>query len=61
MPSVGECRNKKAAAYTSVAITFIALLIILHHVYTYTSVFSKIKSIKSMKMLKKMFLIHTCK
>ena len=35
--------NREAAAYTSVIITFIALLlIILYHVYTYTSVFSKI-------------------
>ena len=36
--------NQKAAAYTSVIITFIVLLfIILYHVYTYTSVFSKVK------------------
>jgi hypothetical protein len=57
---LGECmrRNKKAAAYTSVAITFIVLLlIVLYHVYTYTSVFSKIKNTKSMKMLKKIFFI----
>ena len=54
---LGECRSKKAAAYTSVIITFLALLlIILYHVYTYTSVFSKIKSTKPMKMLKKIFL-----
>ena len=35
--------NREAAAYTSVIITFIVLLlIILYHVYTYTSVFLKI-------------------
>ena len=39
--------NREAAAYTSVIITFIALLlIILYHVYTYTSVFSKIHKTK---------------
>ena len=39
--------NREAAAYTSVTITFIALLlIILYHIYTYTSVFSKIKKTK---------------
>ena len=42
-----KCRNKKAAAYTSVSITFVTLLlIILYHVYTCTSVFSKIKNTK---------------
>ena len=39
--------NQKAAAYMSVIITFIVLLlIILYHVYTYTTVFSKIKKTK---------------
>ena len=41
---LGEYRNKEAAAYTSVIITFIVLLlIILYHVYTHTTVFSKVK------------------
>ena len=52
---LGECRNNKAAAYTSVTITLIVLLlIILYHVYTYTTVFSRIKKSKPMKMLKKL-------
>ena len=39
--------NREAAAYTSVITAFIALLlIILYHVYTYTSVFSKIHKTK---------------
>ena len=39
--------SREAAAYTSVIITFIALLlIILYHIYTYTSVFSKIHKTK---------------
>ena len=54
-----DCRNKKAAAYTSVSITFIILLlIILYHVYTYTSesVFSKIEKIKKAEnMIGKLF------
>ena len=50
---LGECRNKKAAAYTSVIITFIVLLlIILYHVYTYTTVLSKFKGTTSVKTLK---------
>ena len=37
-------RDQKGVAYTSVIISFVALLlIILYHVYTFTSVFSKIK------------------
>ena len=40
-------RNQKLVAYTSVTITFIVLLlIILYHVYTYTTVFSMIKKTK---------------
>ena len=52
---LGECRNKDAVAYTSVIITFITLLfILLYHVYTYTTVFSKIKQTKLVNnMLKK--------
>ena len=51
---LGECRNKDAAAYTSVIITFIILLlIILYHVYTYTTVFSKTKQTKLVNILKK--------
>ena len=49
-------RNKKAAAYTSVIITFIVLLlIILYHVYTYTTVFSKIKKTKPGRMIHRLF------
>ena len=52
---LGECRNKKAAAYISVSITFLVLLlIILYHVYTYTSVFSKIKQMKFVRKSKKL-------
>ena len=48
--------NREAAAYTSVIITFIALLlIILYHVYTYTSVFSKIHKTKLGGMIDRMF------
>ena len=48
--------NQKAAAYTSVATTFIALLlIILYHVYTYTSVFSKIQETKFGGMIDRLF------
>ena len=54
---LGECRSKEAAAYTSVIITFIALLlIILYHVYTYTTVLSKIKKTKPVKVVKKKFI-----
>ena len=49
-------KPRKAAAYTSVIITFIALLlIILYHVYTYTSVFSKIHKIKLGGMIDRLF------
>ena len=49
------CRNKKAAAYTSVIITFIVLLlIILYHVYIYTTVLSKINETKSVKTFKRL-------
>jgi hypothetical protein len=48
--------NRKAAAFTSVAITFIVLLlIILYHVYTYTSVFSKIYKTKLGRMIDRLF------
>ena len=48
--------NQKAAAYTSVTTTFIALLlIILYHVYTYTSVFSKIQETKFSGMIDRLF------
>ena len=48
--------NREAAAYTSVIITFIALLlIILYHVYTYTSVFSKIHKTKLGRMIDRLF------
>ena len=48
--------NREAAAYTSVIITFIALLlIILYHVYTYTSVFSKIHKTKLGGMIDRLF------
>ena len=51
-----ECRNKKAAAYTSVIITFtLLLLIILNHVYTYTSIFLKIKNVKFGRMIDRQF------
>ena len=53
----GECRNKKAAAYTSVTITFIILLlIILYHIFTYASAFSKIRKTKAVKILKRIFI-----
>ena len=62
---LGECGNKKAAAYTSVSITFIILLlIILYHVYTYTSesVFSKIEKIKKAEnMIGKLFTVSAPK
>ena len=48
--------NREAAAYTSVIITFIALLlIILYHVYTYTSVFLKIHKTKLGRIIDRMF------
>ena len=48
--------NQKAAAYTSVIITFIVLLlIILYHVYTYTAVFSKVKQTKLDRMIDRLF------
>jgi hypothetical protein len=48
--------NRKPAAYTSVSITFIVLLlIILYHVYTYTSVFSKIYKTKLGRMIDRLF------
>ena len=48
--------DREAAAYTSVIITFIAMLvIILYHVYTYTSVFSKIHKTKLGKTIDRLF------
>ena len=48
--------NQTAAAYTSVIITFIVLLlIILYHVYTYTTIFSKIKKTKPGRMIDRLF------
>ena len=48
--------NQEAAAYTSVIITFIVLLlIILYHVYTYIPVFSKIKKTKPGRMIDRLF------
>ena len=48
--------DREAAAYTSVIITFIILLlIILYHIYTYTSVFSKIQGTKLGGMIDKLF------
>ena len=44
--------NHKAAAYTSVILAFtVLLLIILYHVYTYTTVFSKLKKTKFGRMI----------
>ena len=44
--------HREAIAYTSVIITFIVLLlIILYHVYTYTTVFSKVKKTKFGRMM----------
>ena len=48
--------NQEAAAYTSVLITFIVLLlIILYHVYTYTTVFSKVKNTISGRVINRLF------
>ena len=48
--------NREAAAYASVITTFIALLlIILYHIYTYTSVFSKIYKTKFGGMIDRLF------
>ena len=44
--------NKEAAAYISVTITFpVLLVILLYHVYTYTSLFSKVKETKFYRVL----------
>ena len=49
--------DREAAAYTSVIITFIALLlIILYYVYTYTTVFSKIHKTKLGQMIDRLFI-----
>ena len=48
--------SRQAAAYTSVIITFIVLLlIILYHVYTYTSVFQKIYKTRLGEMINRQF------
>ena len=48
--------NQRAAAWISVVITFIALLfIILYHVYTYTSVFSKVMKMNPKGTINKLF------
>ena len=48
--------NQEAAAYTSVILTFIVLLlIILYHVYTYTTVFSNVKTTKPGRMIDRLF------
>ena len=52
---LGECRNKEAAAYTSIIITFILLLlIILYHVYTHTKIFSRIEKTKPGRMIERL-------
>ena len=49
-------KPREAAAYTSVIITFIVLLlIVLYHVYTYTSVFSKIHKTKLGRIIDRLF------
>ena len=49
-------RDQKAAAYTSVIITFIVLLlIILCHVYVYTTFFLKVKKTKLGRMINRLF------
>ena len=54
--SLDEPSNQRAAAWTSVIITFIALLIIiLYHVYTYTSVFSKVMKMNLKGTIDKLF------
>ena len=48
--------NQEAAAYTSVILTFIVLLlIILYHVYTYTPVFSKLKTTRPGRVVDRLF------
>ena len=48
-----ECTNKKDAAYISVIPLFTVLLvIILYHIYVYTTAFSKIKQTKPVSKLK---------
>ena len=56
--SLDKSDNKHAeeAAYTSVIIGFLVLLlIILYHVYTYTSLFSKVKKTKLGRMINRFF------
>ena len=50
-----EWRNKNAAAYISVIVMFIVLLlIILYHIHTYTTVFSEVKGTKPVNKLKEL-------
>ena len=55
--SLGDKRlNQGAIAYTSVTITFVVLLlIILYHVYAYSSLFSKIKKTKLGRKMDRLF------
>ena len=55
--SLGDERiHQETIAYTSVIITIVVLLlIILHHVYTYTMVFSKMKKTKLGRMIDRLF------
>ena len=49
-------RDQKGVAYTSVIISFVVLLlIVLYHIYTFTSVFSKIKKTSFGKILDRQF------
>jgi hypothetical protein len=57
--SLDEPSNQRAAASTSVTITFIALLlIILYHVYTYTTVFSIVKKRNPKGTIDKLFRLN---
>ena len=48
--------NQKAVAYTSVITTFIVLLLIIfYRVYTYTTIFSKVRKTSPLRMIKNIF------
>ena len=52
----GQDRDKEAVAYTSVSITFaLLLLVVLYHVYTYTTLFSKLKRLKFCMTIDELF------